>query len=425
MQIKRKSLQLASRVLPDGGIIELIYDGKETKFAAWKDGTVTTTTLITIQGEDWKPVPASNSLIKHRAILLPSMPEEYGGETELVLEIEHYLRKYVDLSADFVQVATSYVLLTWVYEAFNEVCYLRFSGDFGTGKSRALLVLGSICNKPFFASAASTLSPIFHTLDLFRGTLILDEADFKFSDMRSEIAKIFNNGSVRGFPVLRQGLLPDGNFDPRAFHVYGPKIVAMRSVFDDEALESRFITEAMGLRQIRHDIPLNLPDEQEREALALRNKLLLYRFRTVSRSGVSEVHIDRTQSGRFNQTVVPLLSVAVSESARRIVREYALAEEARRKELRKLSIEAELLEVLCELLLGVQGVEALAVSSIASSLRARFALEADRPITNRYVGELLRKNLGLQTYKRHGVYVVPESEFVKISLLAKSYAIEI
>jgi hypothetical protein len=67
-----------------------------------------------------------------------------------------------------------------VYDAFNEFPYLRFRGDYGTGKSRALIVVGSLCYKAYFASGASTVAPIFHTLDLFRGTLILDEADFRF-----------------------------------------------------------------------------------------------------------------------------------------------------------------------------------------------------------------------------------------------------
>lgn len=425
MQTKKKTPQLASKVCKDGGIIELIFDGKETRFATWKDGKTSIESLVSINGEDWKPVPASNSLIKHKAILLPSEPLPYGSVDALAKEIEQYLKRYVDLSADFIQVAVAYVLLTWVYEAFNEVCYLRFAGDFGTGKSRALLVLGSICNKPFFASAASTLSPVFHTLDLFRGTLVLDEADFKFSDMRSEIAKIFNNGSVRGFPVLRQSILPDGNFDPKAFHVYGPKIVAMRSVFDDEALESRFLTEGMGLRPLRTDIPLNLPEKQEEEALRLRNMLLMYRFEMLAASGIDAALVDRAQSGRFNQTVVPLLSVVEDADARRTVRSFALGEEVRRKELRKLSIEAELLEVVCELFQKIEGVEALPIGDIASVLRSRCQGESERPLNSRYVGELLRKNLGIYTYKKHGIYVVPDSEIVKIKLLATSFGLDL
>ena len=88
--------------------------------------------------------------------------------------------------------AAHYVLFSWVYDAFNEVPYIRFQGDYGTGKTRALLVVGSVCYKPFFASGASTVSPIFHILDAFRGTLILDEADFRFSDEKAEIVKVLN-----------------------------------------------------------------------------------------------------------------------------------------------------------------------------------------------------------------------------------------
>src|SRR5208282_3153868 len=103
----------------------------------------------------------------------------------------------------FEGIATYYVLLTWLYDAFNELPYLRLRGDFGTGKTRALLVVGSLCYKPFFASGASTVSPLFHILDAFRGTLILDEADFRFSDEKAEIVKILNNGNMRGMAVLR------------------------------------------------------------------------------------------------------------------------------------------------------------------------------------------------------------------------------
>src|SRR5919204_69092 len=81
------------------------------------------------------------------------------------------------------------------------------------------------CYKAFFASGASTVSPIFHTLDAFRGTLVVDEGDFRFSDEKADIVKILNNGNVRGIPVLRTLVTPQGEFNPKAFHVFGPKLV--------------------------------------------------------------------------------------------------------------------------------------------------------------------------------------------------------
>ena len=149
--------------------------------------------------------------------------------------------------ASFEKVATYYVLLTWLYDAFNELPYLRLRGDYGSGKTRALLILGSLCYKGFFASGASTVSPIFHTLDAFRGTLIFDEADFRFSDEKAEIVKILNNGNVRGLPVLRTMMNRQREFNPQAFHVFGPKIVATRGSYDDKGLESRFHNRRDGL----------------------------------------------------------------------------------------------------------------------------------------------------------------------------------
>ena len=100
-------------------------------------------------------------------------------------------------------------------------------------------------------------------LDLFGGTLIVDEADFRFSDEKAEMVKIFNNGNVRGMPVLRSQITREREFDPRVYRVFGPKIVAMRGGYDDAGLESRFLTEQTGERGPRGDIPISLPAEFE------------------------------------------------------------------------------------------------------------------------------------------------------------------
>ena len=110
------------------------------------------------------------------------------------------------------------------------------------------------------------MSPIFHTLDTFNGTLILDEADFRFSDAANELVKILNNGIMRGLPVLRSMQNRDKEFNPRAFKVFGPKIVAMRGSYDDDALESRFISEDMAGNRPRADTPLHLPETLSTEA---------------------------------------------------------------------------------------------------------------------------------------------------------------
>src|SRR5262245_52812983 len=257
------SVSTASELLEDGGIVELLFqpEQRRTLLALFNAGRWTLRDHIDVpQRGRLVPFTPNNNLIKNEVVLLPSEPQAYGSEEALIREIRSFIHRYADLSGLFEQVASYYVLLTWVYDAFNELPYLRLRGDFGTGKTRSLLTIGSICYKAFFASGASTVSPIFHTLDAFRGTLIFDEADFRFSDERSEIVKILNNGNVRGMPVLRTMMNRQREFNPQAFHVFGPKIVATRGHYEDRGLESRFITEETGGRQLRGDIPINLPD---------------------------------------------------------------------------------------------------------------------------------------------------------------------
>jgi hypothetical protein len=113
--------------------------------------------------------------------------------------------------------------------------------------------------------------------------LIVDEGDFRFSDEKAEVVKILNNGNVKGFPVLRSESNGKREFNPKAYHVFGPKLVATRGFFDDKALESRFLTEEMGQYRLRNDVPINLSDSYKEEALHIRNKLLLFRFRNLSK----------------------------------------------------------------------------------------------------------------------------------------------
>jgi len=168
------------------------------------------------------------------------------------------------------------VLLNWVYEVAPSIPYLRVIGDWGSGKTRFLQVVGSICFRPIFASGATTPSPIFRILEKFRGTLVFDEADFKDSSAWVEIVKLLNNGYRPGMPVLRAEK-ENGKWYPRSFQVFGPKLIATRFPFRDEALESRCLTAEM-MPLTRDDIPRVLPASFESEVKDLRAKLLTFRL---------------------------------------------------------------------------------------------------------------------------------------------------
>src|SRR5438874_358257 len=114
---KARNLPTVSAILDDGTIVETLYDARarRTAFAVWQDGAWREEPMITTDtGERLVPYSPSNNLLKHRVVLFPSRPEEYGTEADLVAEIRGFLHHYVDLNPVYEQIAAYYVLFAWV-----------------------------------------------------------------------------------------------------------------------------------------------------------------------------------------------------------------------------------------------------------------------------------------------------------------------
>lgn len=414
-----------SAVVDRTTLVELLYDPfeKRTALAVCVNGSHRIETdYTTAAGEHLVPYSADNNLIKHGVVLFPSEPEEYGTEAELLAEVRSYIHRYADLSDNFEVVAAHYVLFTWLHERFRELTYLRMQGGFGTGKTRFLLTVGSICRTPIFASGASSVAPLFHMLDRFGGTLLLDEADFRFSDAKADIAKILNNGNVKGFPVLRCESKDGKEFNPRAFQVFGPKLIAMRGHFEDQALESRCLTEVTAEKPLRTDIPINLPEEQRWEAQLLRNKLLMYRFRNFHRFGDCTAVLDTGLEPRLNQVLSPLAAVMDTDEARSALKTLAQQSHEGLASERGDSLEAQMLIIL-RLLAETAGASGIAVKLVADVFNRSFGKEHPRKVSAKWIGGVIRRRLNLKTEKRHGVFVIPSTEHAKLAVLYARYAI--
>jgi len=426
MSTTTPSTPIISRVLPDGTMLEALLQAEEPRTLLamrCRDGTLwTIEEHTTPAGERLVPYSPRNNLLATGCVLLPSDIGEFGDKGDLVRDVQAFIHRYVDLSPPFEEIAAHYVLLTWVYDAFQELPYLRFRGNYGTGKTRALLTIGSLCYKPFFASGASTVSPIFHVLDAFGGTLVLDEADFRFSDATAEIAKVLNNGTVAGLPVLRTMTNSHRELNPQAFSVFGPKVVAMREHFSDRALESRFLTEETGQRQLRADISIGIPRALKAEALKLRNRLLAWRFAAY---GTVEPDPSRLVAGiapRLNQTALALLSIVDDSEVRERIIGELVREEARAVEERASSLEATVLAAICDVARTCQGA-GIGLSQVAQEISRKSSGFLELPITPKAVGFVVRTRLRLSTVKSNGVYVIPNSERSRIAALAARYGL--
>lgn len=401
---KSKEVQItqASHVLDDGHLVEAIYQPSENKTAYLVGNEISQSCRSCVQlSDELKLVPpkASNNLLRHGVMLLPSGTKEYGDADVLLWSLEAYIRRYCDLRPEFVKTTAAYIMFSWVYDRFNELPYLRLLGSYGTGKTRFLLTVGSVAYRPLFGSGASTVAPIFHLLNEYRGTLILDEADFRYSDKTADITKILNNGNVKGFPVLRCMKTASGGFDPQAFNVFGPKIIATRGRYADPALESRFITEVVYPKKLREDIPINLPDVQKQEAEELRNQLLLFRFRNWHRTDIVPSLSDMGLEGRVAQIFQPLLSVVPNAEDRKLVLDVALKAHHKVQEDRQGRPDVRLLTVLTHF--HSRGLRP-SLGELSAYLRTHF----DVTLSPREIGPILRQQFGMKTIKSGGVFRV-------------------
>lgn len=414
-----------SAVLPEGQIVEMVFDpvDQQTRFAIWQKGAWRFARVVqTPAGERLLPYSAHNNLIKKEVVLFPSEPCDYGSEADLVYDIQAFIHRYVDVSPRFERIASYYVLFSWLYDGFAELPYLRLRGDYGSGKTRFLLTVGSLCYKPIFASGATSTSAIFRMLDSFGGTLIIDEGDFRYSDEKSDLIKIFNNGNQKGLPVIKTEMSGTREFNPRAFDVFSPKILASRGSFDDKALESRFLTEESGDRKLRRDIPINLPPIYKDEARVLRNKLLLYRFRNHGKNHAPSLVLDERIEPRLRQIFIPLMSIVSDAAVREELRDVLWRYHQELRADRSMDIEAQTLDVIRELLAASSG-PSVSIKAVTDCFVRRHGHDYER-ITPKWIGTIIRKRLHLRTHKSsRGVFVISPEELKKLPTLYEKYGV--
>jgi hypothetical protein len=398
-----KKNRKASLVLDDK-IAETVYDKKQkkTQFVVYKNGEIKFLDKVKQDGQEVFPLDAKSDVVSKSIVLLPSEPLEYGTEKELIADIQKFIHKYLEISLMFERIASYYVLLSWVYDRFSEIPYLRAIGDFGSGKSRFTHAIGSICYRPIFTGGATTTAPIFRILDEIRGTLILDEADLRFSDMTQDIIKILNMGYQKGGSVLRmQG---KDLMEMRAFDVFSPKIVATRETFNDKALESRFLVEEMGRGKLREDIPRRLSDEFWEEALMLRNKLLMWRFRNYQKELIFDEKLIEGVHPRLHQIVIALMTIIESPEMKQSLRDFVQKYNTELVADRGLSRESDITFAIFKFEYDTNKKE-ITVGEIAENVNQDI-FDFEEKLTPRKIGWYLRARMQLKPYKTRRGYVL-------------------
>jgi len=139
-------------------------------------------------------------------------------------EILTTIRQFVVLNPEQAVAAALWVALTWFIDVVEYAPLAIINApEKSCGKTLLLDVLGRMAYRPLPAANASP-SALFRAVDLWKPTILIDEADTFFQD-KTDLHGMVNAGYRRGGSVLRS--VPVGDtFEPRSFPVFSAKALA-------------------------------------------------------------------------------------------------------------------------------------------------------------------------------------------------------
>ena len=227
----------------DGWLVDYVYDpASDASRLAFRDpsGKVGIANELTIEGTRYVPKEPTG-FVQGRGDHLPERPGELeGGQgadgdhrgvhqrqlpvREQVHGEDHQLLRADDLGVRLVRGAA------------------LPAGDGGGGgrEERADAADRVLCYRTMSASGANTTASFFRAIEMFRGTVFIDESDLHDGGRyENDFVKLLNLGAMKGNPIwrLEEVFRPDGSkgYEPVCNQVFGPKLIAMRKEMRDDA----------------------------------------------------------------------------------------------------------------------------------------------------------------------------------------------
>lgn len=269
-------------------------------------------------------VPVDNAALRKGLVILPSEPKETTFK-ELFEKSDKFAFKCYDPCGreSIVKLLNRVVIGSWFLDRFveNPRFDIAGSGKFApviplrgpsqSGKNRYAFVLRLLSYRPYFEMSTYRIPSLYRPLDLWNGTLVLDEADFANTNEKSELIH-FLNCRATGTPISRQDAKNPRKTD--VFSNFGQTILTQRRIFDDNATESRclpFYSEVTDKK-----LPTVETEEMLKEGLELQNMLFYLRLEYFK-----QVTIDKTawlndiSDPRLVASLLPLLALSKFDSS--------------------------------------------------------------------------------------------------------------
>jgi len=188
---------------------------------------------------------------------------------------------------------------------------MRFTGEFGGGKTRGADIVGQLMLRPYMASGSLKPATLFRLVDQYRCSLVINEGDSAISNANyaDEIVCLLNSSFEPGHPIPRV----DGEERKlRHFEVFGAKVITGRTTFRDAALESRIIDIQCAEAANIDKFPPALSESDMEELGKLRDKLYALRVWYGAKSSQRALPAG-LPSGRVRQKVAALVGALPPE----------------------------------------------------------------------------------------------------------------
>ena len=169
-------------------------------------------------------------------------PEAVDG-AELLGEIADFIRRYVALPAELADTVTLWIAVTWIHDRLEISPFLNVtSATKRCGKSLLVNdVVGELVRRPLPIGSRVSSAYLFRLIELHAPTLLLDEIDTYLRDepeLRGDL-----NSSQRRSGAYAGRLVPvgDGEFEPRRFSTWCPKVFSGIGGMPDTVLDRSIV----------------------------------------------------------------------------------------------------------------------------------------------------------------------------------------
>ena len=272
---------------------EFSYNGR-LSFLKYRDGQSETVSSVKIPDPDAEdseitilPAPQIAQTKRDRAlqedrneaVKFPPGPIDYESEYALYRDIKAFIHAFMELKPEDEIILALYVMKAAIFDTLKDTSFpfIHILAPYGKGKSRLLTVVCEIT--PFgFYSVDIKSAALKRISDLYGAPLFVDEK----GQMDNELAAILNGKYNANALVLNANNdIQQGYSAIIGYRIFGPLVLAGRTPFRDDAIESKSFQINMDFDLTREDVPRkikgDLLDSFTERARDIRGKLLQFR----------------------------------------------------------------------------------------------------------------------------------------------------